>query len=70
MAATNPLSEETAQRQKRRRSAPMAADEPTKAELMEDIRIGLQQAAAGEGRPAHETFAAIRRKTSGDAHSR
>ena len=31
-------------------------DEPTKAEIMEDIRIGLRQAAAGEGRPAREAL--------------
>ena len=69
MAATNPVTQKIAQSQKRRRSAPIAG-EPTKAELMEDIRIGLQQAAAGEGRPAHETFAEIRRKIAGNAHSR
>ena len=46
------------------------ADEPTKAEIMEDIRIGLQQAAAGEGRPAQEAFDELRRKLAGNAHSR
>ena len=46
------------------------ADEPTKAEIMEDIRIGLQQAAAGEGRPAREAFRELRRKIAGNAHSR
>ncbi|MDE2775549.1 MAG: hypothetical protein OXI77_06385 [Chloroflexota bacterium] len=69
MASTESAVKEPLSRQKRRRSAPIA-DEPTKAELMEDIRIGLQQAAAGEGRPAHETFAEIRRKIAGNAHSR
>ncbi|MYD08847.1 MAG: hypothetical protein F4X02_02275 [Chloroflexi bacterium] len=69
MEASNSVIQQTAQRQQRQRSAPNA-DEPTKAELMDDIRIGLQQAAAGEGRPAHEAFAEIRRKIAGDAHSR
>ena len=46
------------------------ADEPTKAEIMEDIRIGLQQAAAGEGRPAREAFRELRQKIAGNAHSR
>ena len=53
-----------------RERARAIADEPTKAEIMEDIRIGLRQAAAGEGRPAHEAFEELRRKIAGDAHSR
>ena len=43
MVATNPVTKSTLRRPKRQRSANIA-DEPTKAELMEDIRIGLQQA--------------------------
>lgn len=69
MATMNPVAKESLRQPKRRRSSPIA-DEPSRAEILEDIRIGLQQAAAGEGRPAHETFAEIRRKTAGDAHSR
>ena len=44
-----------------------AYDEPTKAEIMEDIRIGLRQAAAGEGRPAREALEEIRRKIADNA---
>ena len=69
MATTNPVIKETIRQAELQRSAEIA-DEPTKAELMEDIRIGLQQAAAGEGRPAHEAFKEIRQKIAGNAHSR
>ena len=65
MEVTKPFKDELM----RRRSATVA-DEPTKAEIMEDIRIGLQQAAAGEGRPAREAFKELRRKIAGNAHSR
>ena len=42
--------------------------EPTKEELMEDIRIGLRDAIAGkEGIPAREGIEAIRRRIYGDA---
>lgn len=44
--------------------------EPTKAEIMEDIRIGLDQAAAGEGRPAREALEEIRRRIADDVRSR
>jgi len=44
--------------------------EPAKEEIMEDIRVGLQQAAAGEGRPAREAFRELRRKISRNAPSR
>lgn len=57
-------------RQPKRPSSAKVADEPTKAEIIEDIRIGLQQAATGEGRPAREVFKELRRKTAGNAHSR
>lgn len=53
----------------RRRNAEIA-DEPSKSELMEDIRIGLRQALAGEGRPAREAFKELRQKIAGDAHAR
>ena len=69
MAAANPITRDAPRRPKRQRSA-ASADEPTKAEIMEDIRIGLQQAAAGEGRPAQEAFDELRRKLAGNAHSR
>jgi len=44
-------------------------DEPAKEEIMEDIRVGLQQAVAGEGRPAREAFRELRRKIAGDTHA-
>ena len=34
-------------------------DEPTKAEILADVKTGLQQALAGEGRPAREALAEI-----------
>ena len=37
-------------------------DEPTKAKILEDVKIGLQQALAGEGQPAREISAELRRK--------
>ena len=45
-----------------RGQAEVVADEPTKAEIMDDIRVGLKQAAAGEGRPAHEAYAELQRR--------
>ena len=69
MEATMTSTSDRVRQQKQRRSTTVA-DEPTKAEIMEDIRIGLQQAAAGEGRPAREVFRELRRKTAGHAHSR
>ena len=68
MEITKTSTSDQARQQKQRRSTTIA-DEPTKAEIMEDIRIGLQQAAAGEGRPAREVFRELRRKTAGNAHS-
>ncbi len=45
--------------------------EPTKEELLEDIRIGLRQAIAGdEGMPALESLEELRREIYGDADSR
>lgn len=44
--------------------------EPTKEELMEDIRIGIIQAKAGYGRPARESIAELRQEIYGDADSR
>lgn len=42
--------------------------EPTKEEIMEDIRQGLRQVLAGErGRPARESIKAIRQRIYGDA---
>ena len=37
-------------------------DEPTKAEILADVKTGLQQAFDGDGRPAREAFAEIRSK--------
>ena len=69
MAATKVFKNRLLRRPKDRPSEPVVA-EPTKAEIMEDIRIGLQQAAAGEGRPARDVFRELRQKTSDNAHSR
>ena len=44
--------------------------EPTKEEIMEDIRVGLRQVLAGErGMPARESIEAIRQRIYGDAKS-
>ena len=43
------------------------ADEPTKAEILEELRLGLKEALAGEGRPAREALAELRRKLAGNA---
>ncbi len=43
--------------------------EPTKAEIMEDIRIGIIQAKAGLGRPALEVLDEIDRELRQDANS-
>ena len=53
---------------------PVVADdddrEPTKEEIMEDIRQGLRDAIAGEkGMPARESIAAFRRRIYGNAKS-
>lgn len=45
-------------------------DEPAKEEIIEDIPVGLQQAAAGVGRPAREAFRELRRKIASDARAR
>ena len=45
--------------------------EPTKEEILEDIRIGLRQAMAGvEGRPALEVLDEIDRELKQDANAR
>ncbi len=44
--------------------------EPTKEEIMDDIRIGIIQAKAGLGRPALESLEELRREIYGDADSR
>ena len=41
--------------------------EPTKEELLEDLRIGLRQAIAGEGMPARESIEALRQRIYRDA---
>ena len=42
-------------------------DEPTEAEILESIRIGMKQALAGDYRPAHEVLDEIERETADDA---
>ena len=44
--------------------------EPTKEEIMDDIRQGIREAKAGEGMPALEALEAIRRRVYGDANDR
>ena len=44
--------------------------EPTKEEILEDIRIGIIQAKADLGRPALESLEELRREIYGDADSR
>ncbi len=45
--------------------------EPTKEEILEDIRIGLRQVLAGEeGMPAREAIEALRKRIYGDAKER
>ena len=41
--------------------------EPTKVEILADVKIGLQQALAGERRQAREVFAEMRQKLGQDA---
>ena len=41
--------------------------EPTKEEIMEDIRLGIQEAKAGEGMPAREAIEALLKRVYGDA---
>lgn len=43
---------------------------PTKDQILEDISVGLRQAAADEGRPAREAFRDLRQKIAGNANSR
>ena len=51
---------------------PLAEDddrEPTKEEIMDDIRQGIIQAKAGQGRPALESLEELRREIYGDANA-
>ena len=43
---------------------------PTKADIIDDIRIGLRQAKAGEGRPARLVLQEIRDELAADADNR
>ncbi len=43
--------------------------EPTKEEILEDIRLGIIQAKAGLGRPVQESLEELRREIYGDADS-
>lgn len=43
---------------------------PTRDQILEDIRVGLRQAVADEGRPAREAFRELRQKIAGNANSR
>ena len=45
-------------------------DEPTKEELLVDLKRALQEALAGEGRPALEVLDEIDREMMDDANSR
>ncbi len=47
---------------------PPDANEPTKAEILADLRQALKEALAGKGRPAREALAEIRRNTQNNAH--
>ena len=42
--------------------------EPTKEEILEDIRLGIQEAKAGKGMPAREGLEALRRRIYGDGN--
>ena len=46
----------------RKRRLEKDPDDWTKEEILEDIRIGMQQALAGEGRPAREALDELRRE--------
>ena len=41
--------------------------EPTKAEIMDDLRQAFREALAGEGHPAREALLELRRKIDNDA---
>ncbi len=41
--------------------------EPTKEEIMEDIRLGIREARAGKGMPARESLKALVQRIYGDA---
>ena len=43
---------------------------PTKADIIDDIRVGLRQAKAGEGRPARLVLQEIRDELAADADIR
>ena len=45
-------------------------DLPTTEEILEDIRVSMKQALAGQTRPAREALAEIRRKIAADANPR
>ena len=47
-----------------------AHDEPTKEEILQDIRISMQQALDGQTRPAREALNEIRSKIAADADAR
>ena len=59
---------------KRVRNSPnrISADSapPTKADIIDDIRVGLRQAKAGEGRPARLVLQEIRDELAADADIR
>ncbi len=47
-----------------------ASDEPGKDEIIQNIRVGMRQALAGETRPAREALDEIRSKIATDADTR
>ncbi len=62
---TTDLTEAT-QRPAPRRVKRMDDDVPTKADILDDVRRGLKQAQAGEGRPARVVLEEIRRELAED----
>ena len=59
--------------QSRQLDAKLAADvhdEPTKEEILQDIRTSMRQALDGQTRPAREALNEIRRKIEADADAR
>jgi predicted transcriptional regulator len=43
-------------------------NEPSKEEILEDLRIGMMEALAGKGRPAHELLEELRREFGANAN--
>ncbi len=68
MAAANPKAPPDAEQLATKAGLPADdVDEPTKIEIMDDLRTALRQALAGEGRPARAALAEIQPKIANDA---